>query len=167
MKITYTGSKEFELNALDGTFLGKIGYEGWSSTKAAITTQFGEFYDLQTKGFWTEHISVEKSGVEIAQLRRNWRSQIIIDMLGNEEELDYLFKSVGFWNESYIIEDRNKNCLVTLIPDFNWGKFNYDYEVEINPDFAKETNEMMILLAVYCANYIRRKKRKGGAAATV
>ncbi len=165
MKITYSGSKEFELNALDGTFLGKLTYEGWSSTKASITTQFGEFYDIETKGFWTSYISIEKAGIEIAKLQRNWRSQIIIDILGNEEPMDYLFKSVGFWNESYIIEDRHKNVLLTLIPDFNWGKFNYDYEIEVNPAFQNEIDEMKILLAVYCANYVRRKKRQRGATA--
>ena len=160
MKITYTGSKEFELNDFEGKFLGKLAYEGWSSTKASITTQFAEFYDIQTKGFWVSHISIEKSGAEIAKLQRNWKSQIIIDILGNEEPMDFLFKSVGFWNQRYVIEDRHKNSLLTLIPDFNWGKLNYDYEIEINPDFQNQVDEMMMLLSVYCANYLRRKRRQ-------
>lgn len=163
MKITYTGSNEFEMTSLEGHFLGKLVYEKWSSTKASITTQFGEFYDIQTKGFWTSYIAVEKAGIEVAKLSRNWKNQVIIDFLGNDEPMDYLFKSIGFWNESYIIENRNKNCLLTLIPDFDWGKFNYNYEIEISLDFKDEMDEMMILLAVYCANYVRRKKRQKAA----
>ena len=160
MKITYTGSKEFELNDIEGKFLGKLAYEGWSSTKASITTQFAEFYDLNSKGFWSSYIAVEKGGNEYAQLKRNWKGNIIIDVLGNEEPMDFLFKKMGFWQESYNIEDQQKNILMTLIPDFNWGKLNYDYVIEINPNFAGAVDEMMMLLSVYCANYLRKKRRR-------
>lgn len=164
MKVTYTGSNEFELTDEENRFLGKLAYEGWSSTKASLTTQFAEFYDLKSKGFWNAHVAVEKAGAEYAQLKRNWRGHIIMDILGNEHPMDYLFRRVGFWQESYTIEDHNKNILMTLIPDFKWGKLNYDYVIEVNPQFADIVDEMMMLLSVYCANYLRKKRRQKAAA---
>jgi hypothetical protein len=163
MKITYTADKVFELTDGEGKFYGSLGYEGWSSTKAALTTQFAEFYDIIPKGFWSTYIAVEKAGEEIAQMRVNWRGRIIIDFLHTEEEVDFQFRSVGLWTVAYVVEDRFKNTLLTLTPDFNWGKLNYDYIVEINEPTADKVNETMILLAVYCANYLRKKKKAAAA----
>ena len=158
MKVTSTGSKEFELNDDAGRFLGKLAYESWFSTKASITTQFAEFYDLQSKGFWSAYIAVEKVGVEYAQLKRNWGGNVIIDILGNDQPMDYLFRRVGFWQERFQIEDHNKNILMTLTPDFKWGKLNFDYTIDINPQFTDTVDEMMMLLSVFCANYLRKKR---------
>jgi hypothetical protein len=158
MKVISTAAKEFELNDNEGRFLGKLAYESRFSTKASITTQFAEFYDLQSKGFWSAYIAVEKAGVEYAQLKRNWRGNVIIDILGNDQAMDYLFRRVGFWQERFQVEDHNKNVLMTLTPDFKWGKLNYDYSIDVNPQFADTVDEMMMLLSVFCANYLRKKR---------
>lgn len=160
MKVTYTGSNEFELNGTQGAFLGKLAYDGWSTSKASITTQFAEFYDLVSKGFWSSYISVEKSGTEYAQLKRNWKGNIIIDVMGNDIPMDFLFRRVGFWGLSYQVEDQNENVLITVTQQFEWRKFNYDYYIEVNPQCTDIADEMMMLLAVYCANYLRSKRRQ-------
>jgi hypothetical protein len=158
MKVTSTAAKEFELNDDIGRFLGKLEYENWISTKASITTQFAEFYDIKSKGFWSAYIAVEKAGAEYAQLKRNWKGNVIIDILGNDQPMDYLFRRVGFWQERFQIEDHNKNILMTLTPDFKWGKLNYDYNIDINPQFTDTVDEMMMLLSIFCANYLRKKR---------
>lgn len=49
---------------------------------------------------------------------------------------------------------------MTLSPDFKWGKLNYDYTIDINPPFTDTVDEMMMLLSVFCANYLRKKRRQ-------
>ena len=115
---------------------------------------------MQSKGFWSAYTAVEKAGVQYAQLKRNWRGNVIIVVLGNDQPMDYLFRRVGFWQERFNVEDHNKNILMTLSPDFKWGKLNYDYTIDINPPFTDTVDKMMMLLSVFCANYLRKKRRQ-------
>ena len=68
MKVEYSDSKEYILKSDDDAFLGKLSFENWMATKASITTQFGEFYDIATKGFWGTSIGVSKNGVGSSNL---------------------------------------------------------------------------------------------------
>jgi hypothetical protein len=153
MKISYI-NKEFQLTDIDGRFLGKLAYEKWASKKASATTQYAEFFDFKAVGFWQQHISVERDGTEIATLKLNWKGHIIIDIKGNDVEQDYLVKSDGLWQNYFTLQDRFSNDVLALKPHYAWKTGNYDYTVEINPDFQNQVDEKLILIATYCANYI-------------
>jgi hypothetical protein len=153
MTITYI-NKEFQLTDIDGRFLGKLAYEKWASKKASATTQYAEFFDFKAVGFWQQHISVERDGTEIATLKLNWKGNIIVDIKGNDIEQDYLVKSVGLWQTHFTLQDRFSNDVLALHPHLKWKSGNYDYTVEINPDFQNQVDETLILIATYCANYI-------------
>lgn len=90
MKIIYNDKKEYVLTSDEDIFLGSLKFEKWSSSKAEITTQFGEFYDITPKGFWGTSMIVSKSDKEFAELKMNWKGHIVIDMLGNGKGVDYL-----------------------------------------------------------------------------
>jgi hypothetical protein len=152
MKITCSDSRVFNLTAADGTFLGKLEYEKWKSFTASLTTQFAEFYDITTKGFWGTKIVVKKDDNEFAELHMSWRGDIIIDLADDDSDKSYILKSHGLWKNYYELEDRWGNKLLVLRPDFNWKSTYYNYTIEANPDF--EVNEMLVLLAVYCSNYL-------------
>lgn len=162
MKITYI-NKEFQLKDLEGRFLGKLSYEKWASHKASAATQYAEFFDFKSKGFWHQYISVERDGNEIAGLKMNWKGNIIIDIKGNDIEQDYIVKSVGIWQNHFSLQDRFGNVVMALHPDFKWKSGHYDYDVEINPDFQNQTDETLILIALYCANYIMMMQHAAAA----
>ena len=71
MKIEYSDSKKYVLKSDDDAFLGSLTFENWLASKASITTQFGEFYDIATKGFWGTSIGVTKDNVELSELKMN------------------------------------------------------------------------------------------------
>ncbi len=75
MKITYNNAKEFVLTSEEEIFLGSLKMEKWSSSKAQVTTQYGDFYDIEKKGFWGTSIVVIKNSVEFAELKMNWKGQ--------------------------------------------------------------------------------------------
>jgi hypothetical protein len=153
MTINYI-NKEFQLTDLDGRFLGKLAYEKWGSYAASATTQYAEFFDFKSKGFWQQYIAVERDGAEIASLKMNWKGNIIIDIKGNDVAQDYLVKSVGIWQTHFTLQDRFSNDILALRPHLKWKTGHYDYTVEINPDFQNQVDETLLLIATYCANYI-------------
>jgi hypothetical protein len=164
MKVFERESKTYDLVSEDSTFLGKLEYQGWLESKASITTQFGEFYDLVTVGFWTSKVEVRIGGDLFAELKRNWMGHVIIDIMGNDIEKDFIVKQKGFWRNRYVLQDRFENDIITLLPNYEWfGKTHYD--IEINPEFQAEANETMILLAVYGATSIKKQQHAAAAGA--
>ena len=162
MKVFERESKTYDLMSAEDTFLGKLEFQGWLESKASITTQFGEFYDLKTVGFWTSTVEVRMGGDLFAELKRNWMGHVIIDIAGNDVEKDYIVKQKGFWRNRYVLQDRFENDILTLLPIYEWfGKTHFD--IEINPEYQDQANETMILLAVYGAVSIKKQQ---GAAAT-
>jgi hypothetical protein len=153
MTINYI-NKSFQLSDAEGRILGNLTYEKGASNTASATTQYAEFFDFKSKGFWQQHIAVERDGKEIASLKMNWKGSIIIDIKGNDVEQDYLVKSVGLWQRHYALQDRFANDIIALQPHLNWKSGNYHYKVEVNPDFQNQVDETLILIATYCANYI-------------
>ena len=153
MKIKYI-NKEFQLSDADGRFLGKLTYEKWASKKASATTQYAEFFDFKPVGFWQQHIAVERDGAEIATMKMNWKGNVIIDIKGNDIEQDYLVKSVGIWHPYLTLQNRFSNDILALRPHIKWSTGNYEYDIEVNPDFQNQIDETLILIATYCANYI-------------
>jgi hypothetical protein len=164
LKITHTDANEYHLTNRQGNFLGKLTYENWLRSKASITTQYGEFYDLNTKGFWKTHVEVEIGGDIYATLRQNWRGYGVIDITESDIDRDYLVKSRGFWKPYYVVLNRDENEVLSLIPHRRLFK-KMDYWVTINPNFQQEATETLILLAVYCVNAIKRQKQAATAAA--
>jgi hypothetical protein len=61
-----------------------------------------------------------------------------------------VFKATGVFHNKYVIEDKEGKELIRFAPTFNWGKFNYNYEISYD---KKPPNILFILLGVYAANY--------------
>jgi hypothetical protein len=158
MKIFERDSKTYDLVSEDSTFLGKLEFQGWFESKAFITTQFGEFYDLTTVGFWTSKVEVRIGGDLFAELQRNWMGQVIIDIIGTDTHKDFIVKPKGFWRNRYVLQDRYENDILTLLPQFEWFNKTH-FDVEINPEFQSQANETMILLAVYGAVSIKKQQQ--------
>lgn len=154
MKINYNDKKEYVLTSDEDIFLGSIKFEKWSSSKAQITTQFGEFYDIASKGFWGTSIGVSRSGEEIADLKMNWTGHIVIDYAENGKVVDYLLQSNSIWKSQYSVVNTSKTEMLLLTPDYKWKKGHYNFKIDVNPEFAHEIDEPFVLIAVYAVLYL-------------
>ena len=163
MKIEYSDSKKYVLKSDDDAFLGSLTFENWLASKASITTQFGEFYDIATKGFWGTSIGVTKDNVELSELKMNWKGEIVIDMSANGKGADYLLKSHNLWMSQYCLQNRDKKEIMIITPDYKWNKWHYDFKIDINPDFKDEVDEMLILISIYGIIYIMMMGGAGAA----
>ena len=154
MKITYNDKKEYVLTSDEDIFLGSLKFEKWSYSKAQITTQFGEFYDIASKGFWGTSMVISKSDKEFAELKMNWKGQIVIDMSENGEGIDYLIKSNSMWKSQYAVYNQHEKELLIFTADYKWSKGAYNFKIDVNPDFADQMGETFVLIATYGILYL-------------
>ena len=154
MKITYNNKKEYVLTSDEDIFLGSLKFEKWSSTKAQITTQYGDFFDVASKRFWGTSIGITKSDTEFAELKMNWKGHIVIDMLANGKSIDYLMKSSSIWQPKYTLFNRDEAELLFFTSDYKWKKGHYDFKIDVNPHFAHEIDETLVLITAYSVLYL-------------
>ena len=127
--------------------LGELAYESLFFLKAQIKLANGEVYELNPTGFFGTSITVTKSGNEIANLKMNWRGQIVIAFQDGQE---YLLKAKGIFQDKYILENKEAEKLIQFDPKFNWSKFDYNYDITYD---KIPQDILLILLGVYASNY--------------
>lgn len=146
MKVACTDSKTFLLTDHEQS-LGALTYKNFFSYKAEITLTNSDRYEIKPVGFFGTSITVTKNETEIANLKMNWRGQIIITFQDGQE---FVFKAKGIFHNIYVIENKEEEQLIQFNPKFNWGKFKYNYEILYD---KKPQDILFVLLGIYASNY--------------
>ena len=128
--------------------LGELIYESLFSLKVEIRLTNSELYEIKPVGIFGTSITVTKNGIEIANLKMNWRGQIVFSFQDGQE---FVLKAKGmFFHNKYIIENKDEEKLLQFDPKFNWSKFDYNYDITYD---KKPQNILLVLLGVYASNY--------------
>jgi hypothetical protein len=145
MQILSTDKRTFELT--DGSDkLGHLTYENLFSFKANAIVG-SDKYEITPTGIFSSSISVTKNGIEVANLNMNWKGHITILFPHGQE---FILKATGIFMDDYALEDKDRQILMFLDPDFNWSKFVYNYSIS----YANKPQDLLlVLLATYAANY--------------
>ena len=146
MKVECTDNKTFRLTDNEN-LLGELAYKNLLSYKAEITLTNSDHYDIKSVGFFGTSITVTKNETEIADLKMNWKGQIVMTFQDGQE---FVFKAKGVFHNKYVIANKEEEELIRFEPKFNWGKFNYNYEISYD---KKPQDILFVLLGVYAANY--------------
>jgi hypothetical protein len=146
MNVECTDNKTFRLTDNEN-LLGELAYKNLFSYKAEITLTNSDRYDIKSVGFFGTSIAVTKNETEIANLKMNWKGQIVMTF---QDEQEFVFKAKGVFHNKYVIENKEEEELIRFDPTFNWGKFNYNYEISYD---KRPQDILFVLLGVYAANY--------------
>ena len=146
MEAKSTDNKTFQLTE-SGQLLGELIYESLFSHKAEIRLTNADLYNIKAIGFFCTSISVTKNGSEIANLKMNWRGQIVFSFHDGQE---FVFKAKGTFYNKFIIENKDEEKLIQFAPKFNWSKFNYNYDITYD---KRPQDVLFVLLGVYASNY--------------
>jgi hypothetical protein len=146
MRVECTDRKTFRLTDTEH-LLGELTYKNFFSYNAEITLTNSDRYDVKPVGFFGTSIAVSMNETEIAHLKLNWKGQIVMTFKDGQ---DFVFKSKGVFHNKYVIENKEEEELIRFDPKFNWGKFNYNYEISYD---RKPQDILFVLLGVYAANY--------------
>jgi hypothetical protein len=145
MRIQCTNKKTFELT--DGSEnLGQITYDGLFSFEADAIVG-NDHYRITSKGIFSTTMSVTKNGTEVANMKMNWKGNIIISFQNGQ---DFILKATGTFLNKYVLEDKDHQKLMLFNPDFNWAKFSYNYSISYD---NRPQDILLVLLAAYSANY--------------
>ena len=146
MEAKSTDKKTFQLTN-NGQHLGELHYESLFSHKAQIKLTNADTYDIKPVGVFGTSITVTKNGSEIANLKMNWRGQIVFAFQGGQE---FVFKAKGAFLNKYTIDNKDGENIILLDPKFDWSKFNYSYNISYD---KKPQDILFVLLSVYASNY--------------
>ena len=53
-----------------------------------------------------------------------------------------------------LVFNREEAELLIFTTDYKWKKAHYDFKIDINPDFAHEIDETLVLIATYSVLYL-------------
>jgi hypothetical protein len=146
MEANSTDQKTFQLTE-NGQQLGTLTYESLFLLKAEIRLEKGEHYEIKALGFFGTTITVTKNGSETANLKMNWRGQIVLAFYDGQE---FVLKAKGIFGNKFVIENKEEKTLIQFDPKFNWRKFHYNYDITYD---EKPHDILLVLLGVYAANY--------------
>ncbi len=146
MKIECNDKKTFQLTD-NGQSAGQLTYKKLFSYKAEITLANSDHYEIKPVGFFGTSISVLKSEQEIANLKMNWKGQIVISFQDGRE---FVFRATGTFLNKYFAENEQGERLIQFDPRFDWSKFIYNYDISYD---KKPEDILFVLLGVYAANY--------------
>ena len=146
MKVECTDNKTFRLTDNE-ELLGQLAYKNLFSYNAEITLTNSDHYEIKPVGFFGTSITVTKNETEIANLKMNWKGQIVLTFQDGQE---FVFKAKGVFHNKYVIENKEEEKLIQFDPKFNWSKFNYNYDISYD---KKPQDILFVLLGVYASNY--------------
>ena len=146
MRIECADNKTFRLTDNEH-LLGELAYKSLFSYTAEIILTDSDHYDIKSVGFFGTSIAVTKNETEMGNLKMNWKGQIVMTF---QDEQEFVFKAKGVFHNKYVIENKEEEELIRFDPTFNWGKFNYNYEISYD---KKPQDILFVLIGVYAANY--------------
>jgi len=146
MEAKSTDKRTFQLTE-NGQLLGELVYKNLFLHKAEIRLTNAELYEVNPVGIFGTSIMVTNNGIEIANLKMNWRGQIVFTFQNGQE---FVLKAKGTFHNKYIIENKDEEMIIQFDPKFNWSKFNYNYDITYE---KKPQDILMVLLGVYASNY--------------
>ncbi|MEP7320180.1 MAG: hypothetical protein ABI921_15595 [Panacibacter sp.] len=146
MEAKSTDRKTLQLTE-NGQQLGELFYKNLFSLKAEIKLTNSDLYEVTPVGVFNTSITVTKNGTEIANLKMNWRGQIVFTFQDGQE---FVLKAKGTFYNKFIIENKDEEKLIQFDPKFNWSKFDYNYVITYD---EKPQDILLVLLGVYASNY--------------
>lgn len=145
MKAECINQRTFELTDNE-RLVGTLIYPSIFSYDAEIELPNSDCYSIRSDGFFGTSVKVTKNNIELANLRMNWKGQIVITMHNGEE---FLFRNTGVFYSKFVIENNETEKLVQFDPGLNWSKLNYNYTIET----MKPQDSLFLLLGLYVSNY--------------
>jgi hypothetical protein len=130
MKIDSTSGKGNFKIYKDQKPLLELKYKHWFSSEAY--THYKNI-DIQIKSMniWNSKFDIFKDGVDKGDIIFNWKGQIIIRRIDEQEvEQSFMLKSKGFWRSYFELVDEQGEILFELKPSMNWKKLNFSYEIK-------------------------------------
>ncbi|MBX0288898.1 hypothetical protein K3G63_00525 [Hymenobacter sp. HSC-4F20] len=146
--------------------LGELKYMEWYSFKAALTLADGTSLRVEPKGFWGTTIEVKDQEAVLLSFTMHWNGNIVLKSKLGGENRALVLKNQSLMKNTYVLQDKHGQELLTIQPDFKWSTAKHDYAIRSTELFETfEARHLLILVAIHCTNYYMAMS--AGAVATM
>lgn len=152
-EVKSTNTKAFNLIKVD-ILVGRLKYESWYSLNAEIHLVSDDTnFTIRPKEFWGITIEVKHSEKNLLDFEMNWKGQIIINSKINDVGQRFILKQTSILKNIFVLLS-NEEKLLTIEPNLQWSKVNFDYKLISTDAFENlENKELLLLNAIHCTNY--------------
>ncbi len=145
MKIISTSRTVYQLQNDDGSFVGSLTYLDDSFREAMLSCDKEYFIAKQATGIWiTNEVGTDKQAA-ICKVKIGGTITLVIN---NKQ---YVFKKPFTWKLRLKMLNAYNEEILAFLPTTNWKIHSYNYGLQLNDEFVKETDSFIILQALHCA----------------
>jgi hypothetical protein len=145
MKIISTGRTVYQLQNDDGSSAGCLTYLDSSFSEAMLSCGKEYFITKQAHGIWV----TKETGTDVQQAMCKVKTGGTMALVINNKQ--YVFKKPFSWKLRLMMLNDEKEEVLAFLPTANWKIHAYNYGLQLNDEFIKETDSFVILQALHCA----------------
>jgi hypothetical protein len=129
----------------NGSSAGSLTYLNDSLSEAMLSCDKEYFITKQSTGIWVTKDVTTDIQVVLCKVKIGGTMTLIIN---NEQ---YIFRKPFSWKLRLIMLNTEKEEIMAFLPTANWKLHGYNYGLQLNYEFLKETDSFIILQALHCA----------------
>jgi hypothetical protein len=145
MKIISASSTVYQLQNDDGSAAGSLTYIDSSLSEAMLSCDKEYFITKQSYATWI----TKETGNDIQRALCKVKVGGTMTLIINNKQ--YVFKKPFSWKLRLLMLDAEKEEVLAFLPTANWKTHSYNYGLQLNDEFSKETDSFVILQALHCA----------------
>lgn len=145
MQIISTSKTAYTLQNDDGSFAGTLTYLDVSLSEAILSCGKSYLIIKQSNGLWLTKQTDNDLQVALCKIKIGGTMALVIN---NKQ---YTFKKPFSWKLRLVMLDVEKEEVLAFLPTENWKIHGYNYALQLNDEFIKETDSFIILQALHCA----------------
>jgi len=149
MTINTINNKKFELLSDSNSTVARLIYNSHALDNAVMQVQETYLLNGIAAGTWTTHL-ISSDGKAKSQINVATGGSMTVRFFGKKRK--YIFKKSTGWKLRFSLVNKEGEELLSIIPNVNWQKESHDYILQLNDEFEKECDALLILHAVHCAN---------------
>ncbi|MBL0358645.1 MAG: hypothetical protein IPP72_18065 [Chitinophagaceae bacterium] len=150
MTINTINNRNFELLSGHNITVARLTYTSNAFDKAEMETQEAYLLNGIATGTWVTFLSNDAGRNNSSKIRVETGGLMSVRFFSKKRK--YWFKKSTGWKLRFSLSDKDGEELLTIIPSVNWQKESHDYILQLNDEFEKECDALLILHAVHCAN---------------
>jgi hypothetical protein len=145
MQIISSSRSIYKLYNDDGSSAGSLTYLDDSLSEAILSCDKECFIAKQSTGTWITKDRTSEIQMALCKVRIGGSMTLAIN---NKQ---YIFRKPFSWKLRLIMLNAEKEELLAFLPVANWKIHSYNYGLQLNDEFIKETDSFLILQALHCA----------------
>jgi hypothetical protein len=145
MQIISTSRTVYQLQNDDGSSAGCLTYLDSSFREAMLSCGKEYFITKQAHATWV----TKETGTDIQRaMCRVKNGGTMVLLIHNKQ---YAFKKPFSWKLRLMMLNAEKEEVLAFLPTANWKIHSYNYGLQLNDEYSKETGSFVILQALHCA----------------